>query len=108
MNSEVTNVLSPINADGGIDLRFKGDQQWIIEQIGPEVIDALRDFKQKTSDLEKQYPGMQERLCDSDGSIRKFINIYVNEEDIRFMDAEKTSITNEDTVSIIPAIAGGI
>jgi len=63
MNSEVTNVLSPINADGGIDLRFKGDQQWIIEQIGPEVIDALRDFKQKTSDLEKQYGSFAMKLC---------------------------------------------
>ncbi len=63
MNSEVTNVLSPINADGGIDLRFKGDQQWIIEQIGPEVIDALRDFKLKTTDLENQYGSFAMKLC---------------------------------------------
>jgi len=63
MNLEITNVLSPINADGGIDLRFQGDQQWIIEQIGPEVIDALRDFKQKTSDLEDQYGSFAMKLC---------------------------------------------
>ena len=73
-----------------------------------EVETSAGNISDMILDLEKQYPGMQERLCDSDGSIRKFINIYVNEEDIRFMDAEKTSITNEDTVSIIPAIAGGI
>ena len=58
-------------------------------------------------DLEKQFPGMQERLCDNDGTIRKFINIYVNEEDIRFIDGEKTNINENDVVSIIPAIAGG-
>ena len=57
--------------------------------------------------LEKQFPGMQERLCDNDGTIRKFINIYVNEEDIRFIDGEKTNINENDVVSIIPAIAGG-
>ncbi|MEC9381881.1 MAG: MoaD/ThiS family protein [Thermodesulfobacteriota bacterium] len=73
-----------------------------------EVETSAGNISDMILDLEKQYPGMQERLCDSDGSIRKFINIYVNEEDIRFMDAEKTSISNEDTVSIIPAIAGGI
>ena len=73
-----------------------------------EVETSAGNISDMILDLEKQYPGMQERLCDSDGSIRKFINIYVNEEDIRFMDAEKTSITNEDTVSIIPTIAGGI
>ena len=73
-----------------------------------EVETSAGNISDMILDLEKQYPGMQERLCDSDGSIRKFINIYVNEEDIRFMDAEKTSITNEDTVSIIPAIAGGV
>ena len=73
-----------------------------------EVETSAGNISDMILDLEKQYPGMQESLCDNDGTIRKFINIYVNEEDIRFMDAEKTSITNEDTVSIIPAIAGGI
>jgi len=60
------------------------------------------------SDLEKQFPGMRERLCDSDGSIRKFINVYINEEDIRFLNGIETEIKENDTVSIIPAIAGGI
>ena len=57
--------------------------------------------------LEKTFPGVRERLCDDQGSIRRFINVYVNDEDIRFMDGEKTDIQDGDEVSIIPAIAGG-
>jgi len=56
--------------------------------------------------LEKDYPGMKERLSDG-GKIRRFINIYVNEEDIRFANKESTSLKDGDNVSIIPAIAGG-
>lgn len=57
--------------------------------------------------LENSFPGIRERLCDDHGSIRKFINLYVNDEDIRFIDGEKTSLKDGDEVAIIPAIAGG-
>ena len=56
--------------------------------------------------LEKDYPGMKERLSDG-GKIRRFINIYVNEEDIRFVKKEETALKDGDSVSIVPAIAGG-
>lgn len=56
--------------------------------------------------LERDYPGMKERLSDG-GKIRRFINIYVNDEDIRFMNKEETRLKDGDTVSIVPAIAGG-
>jgi molybdopterin synthase sulfur carrier subunit len=56
--------------------------------------------------LEKEYPGMKERLSDG-GKIRRFINIYVNEEDIRFVNKEETALKDGDSVSIVPAIAGG-
>ena len=58
-------------------------------------------------DLERQFPGMKERLVDESGALRRFINIYVNEEDIRFMQAERTALKDGDQVSIVPAIAGG-
>lgn len=58
-------------------------------------------------DLEKRFPGIKERLCDETGKIRRFINIYVNEKDIRFLENEKTKIKDGDEISIIPAIAGG-
>ena len=57
--------------------------------------------------LEKQFPGMKERLYDDKGALRRFINFYVNDEDIRFLDGEKTQLKNGDELSIVPAIAGG-
>jgi molybdopterin synthase sulfur carrier subunit len=58
-------------------------------------------------DLEKQYPGLKERLVDEGGEVRRFINFYVNEEDIRFLQGAKTALKTGDQVSIVPAIAGG-
>lgn len=57
--------------------------------------------------LEKSYPGIRERICDAEGKLRRFVNIYVNEEDIRFLKGDKTTLKDGDEVSIIPAIAGG-
>lgn len=57
-------------------------------------------------DLEANYPGILERIAEGD-KIRRFVNIYVNEEDIRFLQAEQTLVKDGDEVSIIPAIAGG-
>ena len=59
------------------------------------------------AELEKSYPGIQDRLCDENGKLRRFVNIYVNEEDIRFLKGENTPLKDGDEVSIIPAIAGG-
>jgi len=58
-------------------------------------------------ELENQYPGLKARLCDESGEVRRFINLYVNNEDIRFLDGKETALKDEDIVSIIPAIAGG-
>jgi len=57
--------------------------------------------------LESNFPGIKDRLCDESGKVRRFVNIYVNEEDIRFLQAEETAIKEGDEVSIVPAIAGG-
>ncbi len=57
--------------------------------------------------LEKEYAGIKARLCEEDGNIRRFINIYVNEEDIRFLQGPATPLKAGDQVSIVPAIAGG-
>jgi sulfur-carrier protein len=59
-------------------------------------------------DLERQFPGLRERLMDESGELRRFINIYVNEEDIRFLDGKKTALKEGDSVSVVPAIAGGV
>ena len=59
------------------------------------------------SSLETQFPGIGKRLYDDNGDLRRFINIYVNEEDIRFLEGKETPIDDGDAVSIVPAIAGG-
>jgi molybdopterin synthase sulfur carrier subunit len=62
---------------------------------------------QVVEDLERQFPGLRERLVDEHGELRRFVNIYVNEEDIRFVEGKKTALKDGDTLSIVPAIAGG-
>jgi len=58
------------------------------------------------NDLDKNYPGLAERVSENN-KIRRFVNIYVNDEDIRFLNAEETLVKDGDEVSIVPAIAGG-
>ena len=59
------------------------------------------------ADLERRYPGIKERICDEAGKLRRFVNVFVNEEDIRFLTGDQTPLKDGDEVSIIPAIAGG-
>lgn len=71
-----------------------------------EVECAAKNITDLVDALEKDYPGMKERLSEG-GRIRRFINIYVNDEDIRFVNKEETALKDGDSVSIVPAIAGG-
>lgn len=57
--------------------------------------------------LDQSYPGIKERICDEKGNVRRFVNIFLNDEDIRFLEKEKTALKDGDEVSILPAIAGG-
>lgn len=65
------------------------------------TIDAL------INDLEAHYPGIKNRLCDENGKLRRFVNIYVNGEDVRFLQEKETPLKETDEISIVPAIAGG-
>jgi molybdopterin synthase sulfur carrier subunit len=58
-------------------------------------------------DLERRHPGMRERLLDDKGEIRRFVNIYLNGDDIRFLDSLNSKVKDGDDISIVPAIAGG-
>jgi molybdopterin synthase sulfur carrier subunit len=57
--------------------------------------------------LEKEYPGLKERICDERGELRRFVNVYLNDEDIRFAQGKSTPVKDGDEISVIPAIAGG-
>ena len=70
-----------------------------VEGISGTIMDLIQD-------LDKKFPGIGERISEG-GKVRRFVNIYVNEEDIRFLKAESTPVKEGDEVSIVPAIAGG-
>jgi molybdopterin synthase sulfur carrier subunit len=72
-----------------------------------EVVISASNVGELIEKMESEYPGIKNRLCDESGNIRRFINLYVNNEDIRFLDGKETVLKEEDVVSIIPAIAGG-
>lgn len=57
--------------------------------------------------LEAQFPGLKERLCDETGELRRFVNVYINGEDVRFAQGLETPLSGNDEVSIVPAVAGG-
>jgi len=57
--------------------------------------------------LEREFPGMKERLYDEKGELRRFVNLYVNGEDVRFLSGPETALKPGDEVSILPAVAGG-
>ena len=66
-----------------------------------------KDIAALLNALEQNYPGIKARLCDDTGKLRRFLNLYVNNEDIRFLVDIDTTLKDGDEVSIIPAIAGG-
>ena len=72
-----------------------------------DVYSNGKDIGELVDELERQFPGFRDRLCDETGDFRKFINIYVNQEDIRFLQGKETLVKDGDEVSIVPAIAGG-
>ena len=57
--------------------------------------------------LEAAHPGIKARLCDENGKLRRFVNVFVGEEDIRFLDGQATAVKDGDLIDIVPAIAGG-
>ena len=81
-------------------LRKLTNNEELIEVSGSTIGEII-------AELQTRYPGFQERLLDENGQIRRFVNIYVNEEDVRFLDNQNTALKEGDEVSIIPAIAGG-
>jgi sulfur-carrier protein len=75
---------------------------------GADEVDALGNtIRSIVEDLEKNYPGIKERICDETGKVRRFVNVYVNGDDIRFLQNLETALKEGDNISIVPAIAGG-
>ncbi len=90
----------PVNVRIPTPLRKLTNNDEVVEVQPGTIGSAIKE-------LQTRYPGIQERLVDEAGAVRRFVNVYVNEEDIRFLKNQDTPLKDGDEVSIIPAIAGG-
>jgi len=81
-------------------MRKLTNEQELVEANGANIGELI-------DDLEKTFPGIKERLCDDKGNVRRFVNIFLNDEDIRFLEEKGTAVKPGDEISIVPAIAGG-
>ena len=79
--------------------KFTADEASV--ELEATSVDALIEA------MDGRYPGLKSRLCDENGKLRRFLNVYVNSEDIRFLDHQATALKDGDEVSIVPAVAGG-
>ena len=79
--------------------KLTGDLE-LVQAEGTTVGDVLQS-------LDTDYPGLKERICDENGNVRRFVNVYLNDEDIRFLEENATPVKDGDEISIVPAIAGG-
>ncbi len=89
-----------------IKVRIPTPLQKLTNQQG-EVQVKAGSIRELIDSLDKSFPGMKDRICDEGGKIRRFVNVYLNEEDIRFLKQEETPVKDGDEISIVPAIAGG-
>ncbi|MBI2172083.1 MAG: MoaD/ThiS family protein [Chloroflexi bacterium] len=90
----------------GVNVRIPGPLRRVTNGA-PQVQVEGANVQQTIDALEAKYPGMKERLCDENGDLRYFVNIYLNGEDVRFLQGVNTPISSGDEVSIVPAVAGG-
>lgn len=75
---------------------------------GEAVVDAEgATLRELLSDLESKYPGVTKNVVSQDGGLHRFINVYVNDEDVRYLGSLETPVKDGDTVSLLPAVAGG-
>lgn len=81
-------------------LRKLTNDQEVVPAEGATIGDVL-------ANLDKSFPGLIERICDEQGNVRRFVNIFLNDEDIRFLEEKATPVKETDEISIVPAIAGG-
>ena len=73
-----------------------------------EVVEASgANINEVIESLNQAFPGLKDRICDEEGNVRRFVNVFVNDEDIRFLDERATAVKDSDEISIVPAIAGG-
>ena len=81
-------------------LRKLTNELEVVQAAGANIGEVLNS-------LDQAFPGLKERIVDDAGNVRRFVNIFVNDEDIRFLEDKATTVKDQDEISIVPAIAGG-
>jgi molybdopterin synthase sulfur carrier subunit len=81
-------------------LRKLTNELEVVQAAGANIGEVL-------ASLDQAFPGLKERIVDESGEVRRFVNIFVNDEDIRFLENKATAVKEQDEISIVPAIAGG-
>jgi sulfur-carrier protein len=79
--------------------KLTGDLE-VVQAAGVNITEVLHS-------LDQAFPGLKERICDEQGQVRRFVNVFLNDEDIRFLEEGATPVKETDEISIVPAIAGG-
>jgi len=80
--------------------KVTGERDVVTADAGGSLLEII-------SRLDQEYPGLKERICDENGELRRFVNLYINGEDVRFLSGLETPVKAGDEVSIVPAVAGG-
>ena len=85
-----------------------------VTSVIQKVVDDQREFEgdgatvaELLSNINQRYPGFSEQIMDGRGELHRFVNIYLNDEDVRYLNGKETALADGDTVSILPALAGG-
>lgn len=91
----------------GVIVRVPTPLRRLTDGQGEVEVDAST-VKEAIEKLEEKYPGFKERLLDEKGELRRFVNLYLNDEDVRFLKGTDTELKEGDVLSIVPAIAGGL
>jgi molybdopterin synthase sulfur carrier subunit len=80
--------------------KVTGERDVVTADVGGSLLEII-------TRLDHEYPGLKERICDEKGELRRFVNLYINGEDVRFLSGLETPVKAGDEVSIVPAVAGG-
>ena len=104
-------------ADSGMRIEKGGELMPVqvhLTSVIQKSVDGNRELAEEAStvtelieNIEARYPGVRAQLVDEQGNLHRFVNIYLNDEDIRYLDGANTALTDGDSISILPALAGG-
>jgi molybdopterin converting factor small subunit len=106
-DTDTRNDAPMTTTNGSVQVRVTAVLQKLVD--GQKIVEAHGDTVGDVfNDVESRYPGFKHHLYDEDGKLRRFVNIYLNDEDIRYMGGDSVAVKPGDTLDVLPALAGGL